>query len=157
MADRIRRAQRATPTRTPLDALMAVDGEDPHAWLASADIILSGHRSRRAATRWVARTFHRFPGCAVAAGCASRGRIAIGTRDGHLLLVTNRPFDHPTVRTLARLVHASWAMAAGRTGLREHLVVAASAAAPGASVRLTRWDRTPDIVGRRRGLGEVGR
>ena len=57
-----------------MDVVIAVDGLSTREWLQAADVIVSTHRTRRAAKAWMRAVHHDYPGCVVAVACHEAGR-----------------------------------------------------------------------------------
>jgi hypothetical protein len=77
------RYRRLLPAHTGREtAAVAVVGCHSRRCLQSADVLLSRHRSRRGAQRWLATVLQRYPGCAAAAAWdIANQRLLVVLRD----------------------------------------------------------------------------
>jgi hypothetical protein len=90
------------------EAVVAVDGVSPPAWLRAADIVVGEHRTRRQARRWIATMCRRYPDCLLAVARHHRGRwcvIGLPARD---IVLRGGRFDLADAEQLGRMIYHLW-------------------------------------------------
>jgi hypothetical protein len=96
--------RRMTPRR---EAVVAVDGVSSPAWLRVADVVISEHRTRRQARRWIADVYRRYPDCLLAVARQRRGRWCLVGLPARNILMCGR-FDLADAEQLGRMVYHLW-------------------------------------------------
>jgi hypothetical protein len=97
--------RRMTPHR---EAVVAVDGVSPRAWLRAADIVLGEHRTRRQARRWIAEIYRRYPDCLLAVARQRRGRWCVVGFPARDITLSGARFDLADAEQLGRMVYHLW-------------------------------------------------
>jgi hypothetical protein len=97
----------ATSWRMPFDreAIVAVEGTSPAAWLEVADIMVAQHRTRRQARRWIASVQREYPGCLLAVVRQSSGRWCMVGFPARTILMRGGRFDLAVAEQIGRVIY----------------------------------------------------
>ena len=90
------------------EAVVAVDGVSSPAWLRTADVVISEHRTRRQARRWIGDVYRRFPDCVLAVARQRRGRWCLVGLPARDILMYGGRFDLADAEQLGRMVYRLW-------------------------------------------------
>jgi hypothetical protein len=96
------------PFTASTDQVVIVVVEDANReWLQAADIILSSHRWRWRASRWLRRTYDLYPGCLVAVAGHTGGRWCLIRLPDRTVLVRGRNLAH-AVAVIGGAAYTQW-------------------------------------------------